>query len=137
MVGGRVIFRYFLKQLSALITLLGLLHMRGKIAEEDNGTTPVVESQSSNDNQRTLMDVVCSKTFLPKLNFPGKRNTIKTFLKKANKNLLSSLLVSSNNESSVNGKLLMFDAIIIQIKNLISGATYHSQHNFHSLITSI
>ena len=83
------------------------------------------------------MDVVHSETFLPKLNFPGKRNTIKTFLKKANKNLLSSLLVSSNNELSVNGKLLMFDAIIIQIKNLISGATYHSQHNFHSLITSI
>ena len=111
--------------------------MRGKIAEEDNGTTPVVESQSSNNNQRTLMDVVHSETFLPKLNFPGKRNTIKKFLKNANKDLLSSLFVSSNNESSVNGKSLMFDAIITQINNLISGATYHNQHTFHSLITSI
>ena len=111
--------------------------MKVKVAEEDNGTTPVVENQSSNDNQCTFMDVVHSETFLPKLNFPGKRNTIKTFLKNANKDLLSSLFLSSNNESSMNGKSLMFDAIIIQINNLISGVTYHNQHNFHSLITSI
>ena len=89
--------------------------MKVKVAEEDNGTTPVVENQSSNDNQCTFMDVVHSETFLPKLNFPGKRNTIKTFLKNANKDLLSSLFVSSNNESSVNGKSPVFDVIIIQI----------------------
>ena len=78
------------------------------------------------------MDAVHLETFLPKLNFPEKRNTVKTFLKNANKDFLWSLFVSSNNESSVNGKLLMFDAIIIQINILISGVTYHNKHNFHS-----
>ena len=103
------------------LPILALLHIKVEIG----GKWPSCEDNLSDENhsptRRTLMDVVWSESFQPKLNFPEKSDLINTFLTTGNVDIISSLFVSPRNGKSLNGKSLMFDAVVHQVKTVLKG----------------
>ena len=83
------------------------------------------------------MHVVRSESFQPKLNFPEKSHLINSFLTIGNVDIISSLFVFPTNGKSLNGKSLMFDAVVNQVKTVLKGVLYQNKDNFQGLLVRI
>ena len=97
------------------LPILALLHIKVKIEDEYPSCEDNLSDENHSTKRRTLMDVVQSETFQPKLNFPEKSDSINSFLATGNVDIILSLFVLATNGKSLNGKSLMFQSCLRQL----------------------
>ena len=119
------------------LPILALLRIKLKIGDERPSCEDNLSDENHSAKRRTLMDVVRSESFQPKLNFPEKSDLINSFLPTGNVDIISSLFVSPTNGKSLNGKSLMFDAVMHQAKTVLKGVLYQNKGDFQRLLVSI
>ena len=71
------------------LPILALLHIKVKIGDKRPSCEDNLFDENHSASRRTLMDVVQSESFQPKLNFPEKNDLINSFLTTGNVDIIS------------------------------------------------
>ena len=77
------------------------------------------------------------KPFNQSWTFQKKSDLIDSFLTTGNVDIISSLHISPTNGKSRNGKSLMFNTVLHQVKAVLKGVSYQNKDNFQGLLVSI
>ena len=119
------------------LPILALLDIKVKIRDMHRSCEENLSDENCGISRRTLMDVVRSESFEPKLNFPQKSDLINSFLTTRNVDIISSLFILPKSGKLLNVKSLMFDAVVHQVKTVLKGTSYQNKDNFQRLLVSI